>query len=499
MFNTAFLIIPFLSYILQCWPRIFKKNFGVDVWTRLIEADHVRKNNHKIPQNKLSGQFIIEGYFDYPPLFPLLLSYFSKKRLLQIEGFIAPLFDALQIILVALTAQYIFQDTLLSLLAQLLYATTPMIALENSYLTPRSFGYLNFSLAVLPILLYYSYGDTIFLALSLLTSTAVFLSHRFATQSFVFISIFFTYYLNTAIFMQVFFVSATFAILITKGQYLRVLKGHLSNILFWVRNLDFRFAHQVRGNNIHTKNADWVAKIYAFLSSFSPIALFGLNPWAAAGVAFPIVTSFALIKTTPMMTIFAAWIIFFYCLAVVVLKAKYLMPIGEGQRYMEMATVPAAILAAYSIIHLATLNTGIIFIAAVVCIGNLGLILAVQIKGVIADTNRSLTTELEHAFAFINKQKKQPRIICIPHQNTTITIYNTKAKVLVNADNPGLLELTDVYPVLTKSISELTKKHKLTHALVRTNFATLKELRLPKKNVVFEENSIAIISLQEYA
>ena len=497
MFNLTFLIAPLVAYLLQAWPRIFKKNFGVDVWTRLIEADHVRKNNHKIPQDKLSGQFIIEGYFDYPPLFPTLLSYIPKQRLLQVEGFIAPVFDALQVLLVGITAQYFFENQTLSLIAQALYVATPMIALENSYLTPRSFGYLNFSLAILPLLIYYLGGNTLFLILGLITSTAIFLSHRFATQSFVFITIFFTYYLNTPLFIQVFFISVTIAIIITKGQYLRVLKGHLSNIFFWVQNLDFRFAHQVRGNEKSTHTKDWVAQIYSFLSVFSPVALFGLNPWALAGFGALIANSLELFTLTPIDTIFVAWIIFFYCIAVLVLKIKYLMPIGEGQRYMEMATVPAAILSAHLIYSFSTTSLVLTtFIVACVCVGNLALILAVQIKGVISDTNRSLTPELESAFAFINAQEKIPRVICVPHQNTTLTIYNTKAQVLVNADNPGLLKLTDVYPVLTKSLSDLAKKHRLTHALIRTNFATLKELGITQKNIVFKQGSIVIARLQ---
>ncbi|MBI2196482.1 hypothetical protein HYU45_02600 [Candidatus Daviesbacteria bacterium] len=36
------LIISALSYIFQIYPRIFNKYFGVDVWSRTIEADYVK-------------------------------------------------------------------------------------------------------------------------------------------------------------------------------------------------------------------------------------------------------------------------------------------------------------------------------------------------------------------------------------------------------------------------------------------------------------------------
>src|SRR3989344_1512212 len=93
------LIIPFLSFGLQIYPRIFNRYFGVDVWTRLIEIDHVRKAKHKIP-GKITKGFIIGGFFDYPPLFPLIFSFFPKKFLTDIQGFVSPFFDSINNLLV---------------------------------------------------------------------------------------------------------------------------------------------------------------------------------------------------------------------------------------------------------------------------------------------------------------------------------------------------------------------------------------------------------------
>src|SRR5690348_15361105 len=89
------LIIPLLSFMLQSYPRVFNRFFGVDVWTRLIEIDHVKKAKHKIP-GKITKGFIIDGYFDYPILFPWIFSFFSKEFLFKAQGFISPIFDCFQ-------------------------------------------------------------------------------------------------------------------------------------------------------------------------------------------------------------------------------------------------------------------------------------------------------------------------------------------------------------------------------------------------------------------
>ncbi|HSW98155.1 MAG TPA: hypothetical protein VLF89_10095 [Candidatus Saccharimonadales bacterium] len=490
-------LIPILSFILQSYPRLFNKLFGVDVWTRLLETEHIRKNHHTVPNYKLEDQFIIDGYFDYPPVFPTLLSFFPKKTLLHIQGFVAPFFDALQVLLVYYVTYYLTGNVQVSLLAQLMYMMTPMIAIENSYLTPRSLGYLNFTLAVLPLVLYYYSHQPIFFLLGIIFTFLLFLTHRFAIQSFFFIMIFFTFFLNTPIFFQSFVIGFALALLITKGYYLRVLKGHLYNIYFWVKNLDYRFAHQIRGISKKSAKKDLIERIYQFLTVFSPIAVFGLNPWSLSGFLIPLAFYFALLPVSPILLTLAAWILFFYVLGVVVLKTKQLMPIGEGQRYMEMATVPSSILSSYIFFQLLNtqFKTPAVIILVALLLFTFVLIIVIQIKGVIKDRNRSITEDLVNIFEYINKQKDTMRIVCIPHQNTTMTVYHTKAQVLVNADNPGLMRIQDVYPILRMPVKELAKKYHLTHALVKESFATLKELGLSQKDVIFSSGDVLLVQL----
>src|SRR5476651_608499 len=128
------LIVPTMSFFLQSYPRFFNKYFGVDVWTRFLEADLVRKNKHRIP-GKIDKGFIIHGNFDYPPLFPWLLSFIPKKTLEKLQGFVSPFFDAIQCLAIFFIAYQLTNNLYLSILAQAIYMSIPIIALENSYLT----------------------------------------------------------------------------------------------------------------------------------------------------------------------------------------------------------------------------------------------------------------------------------------------------------------------------------------------------------------------------
>jgi hypothetical protein len=490
------IIIPLFSLFLQSYPRFFNKYFGVDVWTRLLEIEHVKKNKHKIPE-KIKKGFIIDGYFDYPIIFPWIFSFFSKKTLLKIQGLVSPFFDSIQNLLVFYVAFSLTNDIYIALLSQLMYSLIPIIPIENSYLTPRSLGYLNFTLAFYPMLLFHINGQIIFYFISFFFTCTLFLTHRFALQSLVFISIFFTF-IDGSILYLINIVTAFLLIsAITKGFYLRVLKGHLYNIYFWVKNYQHRFSHQIYSDK-KNKKSDWVSRIYSLLSMFSPFFMFGMNVWAFSAVVY-FILFYMQDQNLPDNILYlkmAIWIIFFYVFGAVILKFKKLIPIGEGQRYMEMSTVPSVILASvlffsyYKVLGIILL---FVFIAAIIT--NLFLILAIQIKGIISDKNRSLTKDLRNIYNFINSKKNVPRIMCIPHQITTMTVYNTKADVLVNADNKGLMQIQDIYPVLKKPIRYFKKKYSLDYLLLRETYAKLSDLKLQKSKIIFRSGDVLLVKI----
>lgn len=495
------IIIPCLSFLLQAYPRFFNRLFGVDVWTRLTETDHIRKNGHKIP-GKITHQFIIDGYFDYPPLFPFILSFVSKAKLLQLQGFIAPFIDAIQCFIVYVIALQITGNPIIALLSQGIYMLTPLVALENSYLTPRSFGYLNFTLAFYPLVLYSVSPKIEYLVFSYIFSVLIFLSHRFATQSFLFATLFFTLYERNLLYTGMFLSGLITAIIVTNGYYKRVLTGHLYNIYFWVIYYPYRFAHQIRGIQKTTKQIDFIGIVYYVLAKFSPIGLLGTNVWLLAPLYLQLsrlTSSYSPFAGNLLFEKFSIWILFFFGLAIVVLSIKRLIPIGEGQRYLEMATVPTAILSAFGIYTLInTQYSTIVMIGAFgLLLANLSLILIVQSKAILKDQNRTLTGDLHSMYEFINTLKVQPRIICIPHQITTMTIYNTKADVLVNADNQGLMKLRGIYPLLTRPLTDLRKEYNLTHILLRESFATKAEIGAQKMKQIAKYGDICLLEFQK--
>lgn len=489
------LIFPVLSYILQIYPRFFNKYYGVDVWTRLIETDIIRKNHYKIPNKPIKRGFIFEGYIDYPPVFILLLSLFSKKALEKYQGYIAPFFDALTNTLVFLIAIQLTNSLFIAIIAQLVYTFTPVVAIENSALVPRSIGYLLFSISLYSLLFFTSNPTQpiLYLFLAIIFSTLTLLTHRFATQSLLFISIFFAIIQKNPVYIFAFAISMIAAVILSRGYYLRVLSVHITNIIFWSKNSNNRFAHQVYGHLSASKNPDLIGVIYKLLSRIAPIALLATNVWVLSAFLY----YFSGVQKTVLLDNMAVWIIFFYILALLVLMIKYLIPIGEGYRYLEMTQVPTSILTSYLFYHYynSPYRITATVILVLLLVGNLTIILFVQYKAVIKDKNRSLTIDMRNTFKYINRLKRRPRIMCLPHQITTMVAYNTKADILVGIDSKSVQYMGDFYPVLKKPVSQLAKKHNLDYLFLRESFAKLKDLKIRGAKVVYKSGDIVLVKI----
>ena len=493
-------IIPFLSFALQSWPRFFNKYFGVDVWTRMIEADLVRKNGHKIPVKKISGGFILSGFFNYPPVFPWLLSFFSKKTLLKVQGLIAPIFDVVQNLLVAFITFQITGNWITAILAQIIYASIPLLPLENCSLCPRSLGYLNFTLAFYPLVLYSIVPNTLYLLTGIFFTILIFFTHKFATQSLLFITLFFTIFEKNSIYILTFLTGLVLAIVISKGYYFRIYQGHIGNILFWVKNYPYRFSHQVRGLLKNKNKTDIVGQIYFLLLKFSPITLIGTNLWMISVFYFLSAKYFNL-EFLPINNLLlfkmSLWVVFFYLLATFVLSFKILTPIGEGQRYLEMAVVPSSIIAA--IIFSALLRTDLalpaVSLLIIILAVNLLVTFILQWKAIIKDRNRTMTQDMNKVFIFLNRIKPAPRILCIPHQITTMILYNTNTQVLVDIESGTLQKISDVFPILKKSVKEIAKKYKLDLLVLKKDYASIKELQISQKDVIFESDDTQVIKI----
>lgn len=487
------LIIPIIAFIFEAYPRFLNRKFGVDIWTHLLYLREYHKQGG-IPR-KIAGGFLVPGEYDYPPAFISIMSRFPLTIVEKYEFVFSPFFDAVHLILIFWFSVLFSGDVFLAVTVQFLYLLSPIIPIENTSTTPRSLGYTLFSLTWISVFLFRESGILLFLLLSFVSSTGIFLSHRFTTQGMLFFSVMFSIVFGDLVFAGVFLVGLLLALVSSKGFYRKVLQGHIGNLKFWNDVIGYRFAHQIKGNVSADNSGDFILRLYNQFVKFPPFVLAITNPWVLPVLVFPLYG----IPLLPIDWFFFVWVIFSYVLAVMTLSYKPLRFLGEGQRYLELSAFPAAYMAAKVLFHFSVteygtfVRIGYIFVA----LAALVTVVVIQRKAIIFEKLRTLTPDMEHMFSYLKNLKQKPRLLVIPHQMTTNTIYHTDCPVFVNADYTNIYKIADVYPYMRIPISDIMRKHDLDMILLNETYASIADLKIKSYKEINRVGSFVLLQLKK--
>ena len=228
MFQNEILLL-LLVLGLQILSRfiLLKRNIwlGKDSFYHLIIAKYIRK------EKKLPGTinaFVYKENYDYPPLLHIILSLFNEKYDQKLQ-FTTPIFDIVTGIVIFGCFYYLFNYSV-ALLILIIYILTP-ITLDNSIsLSPRGIANTFFVGSLLSLLLYLTSNNLIFLLLAIFLASLVYITHRLTTQALWFVLISLTIFLQSIYPLLVLILAIILAIILTKGFYIKSLKGHFTFI-----------------------------------------------------------------------------------------------------------------------------------------------------------------------------------------------------------------------------------------------------------------------------
>lgn len=483
--------LALVAFYFEVYPRLKNRLFGVDIWTHLLYLREYQKQKG-IPK-KIENGFLVPGEYDYPPAFIFLLSKLPFRFVEKYEFLFSPFFDAAHLIVIFFISYLLTHNIALALLTQLLYILTPIIILENSSATPRSLGYTLFTILFVSLFLFLENSNSILILISISAGVLIFLSHRFSAQGLLFFSLSFSFLEQNPLYAIIFIISLILAIVVSGGFYLKVLRGHLGNLLFWYKNIGYRFAHQVKGSYKEHRTQDFIFKLYNQFLKFPPFVLSITNPWTLP-VFYIALFSF---PDSLVFQRFVWWVVISYFLAIITIWIPKLRFLGEGQRYLELSAYPAAFLSAQLLINLLQTEIKLFAASYYLTVGVLALIttFVIQRKGIIKDTLRTITPSMERVFAYLKSLKVKPRLLCIPHQITTNMIYHTGCPVFVNASYATINKISEVYPYMQKPAREIMKKYGLDMILLNEEYASIEDLKLENYKIVRRIDNFLLIEI----
>ena len=493
-------IIPLLSFILQIWPRLKNRYFGVDTWRHLLLADYIRKN-HSFPAELKDHYIHPSGNPGYPPLIYLFASVFPKRFAEKYQFIFSPFFDVLHNLFIFYVGMILFNDIRIAVAAQLIAALTPVVVIEASNFSTRVLSYVIFSFSFFPLLMFVTTGMTVYLLIAFIFLVLLFFTHKFAVQAYFFFSLGFSLIERNPVYILIFLVSFLTAYFVFGSVYRPILHEHLSILKFWINHINLRFVHQFRGVQKSEQIKDFVHRLFLMSYKNPAVYIAGNNPWLVFSLVLYTteyfgIPGFDIIRTiNPIVSKLEIWILISLACAIVTLSIPRLRFLGEGNRYVEYSVLPLSLfLGSYFVSGRDLLPEWIFILLVLFLVVTMGTIIFIQKKVILHDRMRTITPELWNIIHYLNSHEgKQVRLAIFPLQFGDAMTYFLKGKVLTTYNNEGLENLKDIYPVLKISVQKLIQKYNLNYILFDSEYVTITELKLKKYKTVRKKNGYYLI------
>lgn len=382
-----FLIILFTAGWIRYWPRRIVPNpTSTDTVYHLYLIKLIRENNHRVP--RYLERLTIKGRLSKPYLFYWMFSYLNPKHIPGMERSLSAFCDMVNISIVYGLGLYISADVFgtpwspVSLYATVLLAVSPGLLRQG--IGPRTFQgtprIFSQTLYLIHIALFYFASHTAspgLWILASLTGGMVIMSGKFAIQVISFFGIFIAAFFSTG-YLAVFLGAWLFVCVGTLGRIYTIMKDHCFHLSFYAKKMQQK---RLWGNPyFHKSFSEFISLWKSTFSSFSKgngphilinsflnetffpfLLLFFFTPVLIA-LVLPLTAAPAASLVLPFVLTLAAFV------TGSLIKFKYLLFLGEAERYLEYGMPFATLVCAVIIIYynLGWLLTGLLMYSVMV-------------------------------------------------------------------------------------------------------------------------------------
>lgn len=471
------LLLCCLVFLLRVKPRLRHRYFGTDTWWYLLYADVFRRNRQfpvKLPYFLLD----IEEQW-YPPVFPLILSLLSDETLKKWQWTIGALVDSFHLLMLYGFTLLLGYDLVIAVAAGLIFAITPILVDEASNLNVRGFASAFLTLSLLATLAVTNGSQPLYLyaSVAVLSGTVVLLAHKMTTQELVAVLATFLVLERDTLLLWILLGMFITAVALSKGFYIKVLKGHFDILRFYRTNHHDLRAHLFYDSGLYSAKDHQSKKLYqtgvaGFLKRAQWIV--GSNPF----IGFP--ASAVLLNfwpETPAEQFCFWWLVTTCAVAILTFYVEPLKFLGEGHKYIRYTAFPAAFLSA---VVLQRAHPRILF--AVLALAFVGLtVFAIRLiyRMHSSPSGAQVDDNLLEVFGFIRTSTKD-RIACFPLVSADALAYFGRKKVLWGGHSGGFRKLEGFFPVIQRPIEEFLREYGINLVLIDQRFVNPDDLDLTR-------------------
>jgi hypothetical protein len=327
-----------------------------------------------------------------------------------------------------------------------------------------------------------------------------------ALQALFVTSIALSVVLFTPYYILVFAGGWTVALLVSRGAYWHVFRGHMAMLWWWRSNIHNRYAHQIRGvPKSSDESSDAVFKIYQIVRRLPLLAVLAANPFIffTIVIACDAALKLGVIETITYkaeMNFLVIWALGLFVIGIAIRQLRAIEWLGEGERYGEYGAFPTAVITGLLVTGITDNLTWVALgVFIVVALGG-GLIpaVALQRRVIVGDSSRSMTPALQTIMDALNNYQAEARLMTIPLSLADFALYFSSAKVLSTDSSFGHLQhYSDFFPVLRVPIHVIFNRFGINLLLINESYVSLDELGLGSAAIEKRAGPFCLVSINQ--
>ena len=486
-------ILLFLFAFFVRVKPIWKKRYrGCDAYYYLLCAEELRRNR-RIPV-VLPHYYLLDNREQwYPPGFPALLSLFPEKFVKKYYWIVSPVIDCLVLILLYVLTYRITGSILTATIAGFLYSISFPVIFECESLNSRPLAALLLMITMLGLFGFVLSHGILFLIITLIVGSFLLMTHKMSAQLLYFILpiMSLVFWDSHYILMLLGIVATTF--IISKGFFIKVLKGHHDILSFWNRNWKNLGANQVYSSPVYgDEDREDPKRVHqrGIKSFYRQIQYLGLNVFVVL-LIFPMLHYNQLSLFHKQML---WWGILTYVLAILTMAIPRLRFLGEGAKYLRKAVFPVSYLAVTPFYY--EWNVGLYFYPLLILtiLAAIGITVwrARLIELSPSWSNPALEGNLASIVRYLKENDEVSAILSIPAHPMDTIAYHCRKKVLWGTHSDNFQAVEPLFPIFRRPLEFFITTYNLSHVLIDTEYVKPDLLRLSPPNMVFSAGNFQV-------
>jgi hypothetical protein len=441
-----------------------------DTWYHLLASEKIRENGHRLPAQ--IDHFIFDGPYDYPPGLHWFLSFFSEDVVTRYNWLFAPCVEVVHGVgILSVTAYLLTGEVTVALVAVAIYAISPEPVRHFISLTPRVVGSLLFSLTFLSTLLAVM-GRPIFVIPALLLGGVLLLTHKMSTQTLAFTLVAFTALEGDPAYLGLLVAIIAFALVLSRGHYIAVLRSHLAIINFWriqrsKGNPPSAFMRDYGRRNDESPST-FLARLKSLVIDVDPV-MFGITNGWLLFLPVPLFVFGGFDVLGPFERQLAIWALVIMGIAILTQYVPGFKLVGEGHKYYMWGAFPCVIVLGRVLV---TVRQPAL-IAMVLALGavSLGFIHFMMQSRAKREHSPSIT-DAQGILEYLSGPDVD-RIMSVPPNDSYTLAYKTRKKVLWHDSTTAYMDGEPFYPTPRKPLEELAEEFDINAIVVDSSQVTV--------------------------